>query len=158
MKRLWIVVLFGTMVMNAAMAESLYVQSLKGDVMAQPAFNAAKVGSVQRGDQLMLLKRQGVWCQVKFDGKQGWMPKLLLAEQPPMKKVSVFTGNENVLKHKARVRASNVTTAGAARGLSSDRRRVTAVKGANFSAVDQMEALQISEADALKFIEQGVRP
>lgn len=86
------------------------------------------------------------------------MPKLLLADQPPMNKISVFTGNEGSLKHRARTRASNVTTAGAARGLSADdRRRAGEEKGFNFSAVDRMEALKISDAEALKFIERGLQ-
>ena len=157
MKRLLVILLFSATAANVAVANPLYVQSLKGQLLAQPAFNAAKVISVRRGDALTPVQLRGAWYEVRFSGKQGWMPKLLLADRPPMKTVSVFTGNAPGLKQKARVRASNVTTAGAARGLSSDRQRVTDSGGANFSAVDRMDALTVSEADALKFVEQGVR-
>lgn len=157
MTRLLVILLFSAMVANVAVASPLYVQSLKGALFAQPAFDSTKVSGVRRGDVLTPVQMKGAWYEVKFADKQGWIPKLLLADRPPMKQVSVFTGNERVLEQKARVRASNVTTAGAARGLSSDRQRVTETGGANFSAVDRMDALTISEADALKFVEQGVR-
>ena len=152
------VILLCAVAANASAAQSLYVQSLRGNLLAQPSFSAARVIAVQRGDQLQMLKSQGAWYQVAYSGKQGWMPKLLLGDQPPMNKISVFTGNNKTLEHRARTRASNVTTAGAARGLSADdRRRVGEEKGFNFSAVDRMEALKISDAEALRFIEGGLQ-
>ena len=157
MKRLLAILLFGAMAANVAVANPLYVQSLKGELFARPAFDAATVISVRRGDALTPVQLKGAWYEVRFSGKQGWMPKLLLADRPPMKTVTVFTGKERGLEQSARVRASTVPTAGAARGLSSDRQRVTDSGGANFSAVDRMDALNISEADALAFVEQGVR-
>ncbi len=158
MKRLLLLLLFGATAMNVATAQSLYVQSLQGALFAQPAFDSAKVIDVRRGDVLTPVQLKGAWYEVKFAGKQGWMPTLLVSERPPLKTVTVFTGNDLGLEQKARIRASNVTTAGAARGLSSDRRRVTDTRGANYSAVDRMDALKISDSEGLKFIEQGMRP
>ncbi len=141
----------------AAADDTLYVQSVKAAILAKPAFDAATVAEVARGDQVKSVDRQDGWVEVELGEQRGWMPKLILSSRPPLSGGSVFTGKAQVLEQKARLRASNATTAGAARGLNADERRRAADEGmANYMALEQMEEITTDPADAIAFVRKGV--
>lgn len=159
-KRIVIPLLLG-FAWQVAGAETLYIQNGKAALLAEPAFNGARVAAVQKGDEVEVLEKRGGWYQVKLGEQTGWMPKLMLSTRPPLKKVTVFSGEESgeLLKQKARRRASNATTAGAARGLTEDARQRASRSGeANYFALQKVEAIEINEQEAFAFIERGVKP
>ena len=135
----------------------LYVQSSKAKMMAQPKFSAEVVSTLQQGTELELIEREKRWVYVQEGGQTGWVSSFLLSKQPPLKKISVLENREaQNLEDSARRRASAVTTAGAARGLSAeDRKRANAQNKADFLALEQVEDFQLSASEVQSFAREG---
>lgn len=150
--------LLGLCVIGAAMAEeTLFVQGNNAALFAQPAFNAARTKEVARGDAVSANRMQGAWIQVDHQGDTGWLPKLLLSSRSPGEPVTAFTGERTAIEQGARRRASNVTTAGATRGLTADDRRRTGDFGqANYTDVEHMEGAGVNEQQAMAFLREGL--
>lgn len=142
---------------STALAETLYVQSLKAKLLAEPAFKARVVASVNKGAALNVLQYKGRWCQVSSGEHSGWVSRFVLADHPPLNKITVL-GGEREIEQNARRRASAVTTAGAARGLSAEQRRRGQVQGANYPALEKVEAIAISDEEAFRFLQEGLKP
>lgn len=139
----------------AASPKLIYVQSLKAKVMKKPSFKAAPVFTAEKGQQLTVVEKKGRWFMVSLDGKSGWVSSLLVGNRPPIKKVRVITGVEQDIGSEARRRASVSTSAAAARGLAEDDRRRLGHKDAvNYHALEDIEAISISEAELAAFIEK----
>ena len=142
---------------TAAAQQILYVQSTKAKMMASPAFDAEIIGLLQKGESVTLLKDQGRWVQVDFQSTTGWISKLLLAAQPPMEKISVLTGKQEQLENSARRRASTTTTAAATRGLRNEQRaRMSDDQKPDYNELQQMEAVEVKEAEVWKFHTEGL--
>jgi len=151
MRTLLVIILFGLSI-TAASADSLYVQSDKARLTAAPSFGAAKVATLKKGDELTVTQEQNDWYRVDINGNTGWIPRLLVSPHKPMSRISVLTGEKDSVKKSARRRASNVTTAGAARGLANDdRRRSSQDEAADYAAVKSMESATIPQKEVEKF-------
>lgn len=137
-------------------AESLFVQSLKADLLEQPKFGAAAVKQLQKGDEVALLSAEGAWYKVNAGDKSGWVSRLLVAKHPPVERASILTGREDEAGREARRRASAVTTAGAARGLAAEQRRPED-KAPDYAALEAVERLDISQDEALRFLREGLQ-
>lgn len=143
----------------AANAEGiLYVQSAKAKILASPRFDAAVVTEASRGDELALVESQARWNKVTVAGKTGWVSKFLVSDRAPLNRVTVLGGDEEAIDANARRRASVVTTAGAARGLSGDERmRANNASVANYRAVEVMEKIRVSDEEASSFLSEGLK-
>lgn len=139
----------------AAHAETLYVQSQKAKLLKDPSFKAKVVAHVKKGAPLELIHDKGRWYKVSINGNIGWISKFVLAAHPPVKKVTVL-GEGVKIEHNARRRASAVTTAGAARGLSADERRRASDFGADFLALERVENFTVSDEEVYRF-SKGVK-
>ncbi|WP_455212102.1 SH3 domain-containing protein [Kaarinaea lacus] len=144
----------------SAIAEQvMYVQSAKANVMASPAFDSELLNVLKKGESVTVLKEQGRWSQVTYLESNGWVSKLLLASQPPMDKVSVLQGKEDQLENTARRRASTNVTAAATRGLrNDDRARMNDGGKTDYDELQEMEAVEIKEAEVRRFHEEGLGP
>ncbi len=139
-------------------ADTLFVQSIKAKIVAEPRFGAAVIAEVERGEELTALEEQGRWYRVGLGGQQGWVSRFVLADHPPLDRVTVLQGNEEEqLQGNARRRASTVTTAGAARGLTADERRRADDKGANYYALQRLEKLELTPEEIEAFAAQGLK-
>jgi uncharacterized protein YgiM (DUF1202 family) len=151
MRMLLVIFLFG-LSFTAAAAGTLYVQSDKAKLSAAPSFGAASIAALKKGDELAVIQAQNGWYRVRTDGKTGWIPRLLVSQHKPIRRISVISGEKDSVKTSARRRASNVTTAGAARGLvNDDRRRANPNGAADYEAVQSMESETIPQKDVEAF-------
>ncbi len=147
-----------TLAVMPVCAETLYVQSVKAKVLSAPSFKADQVLELSKGDAVELIEQKGAWYQVSHSEHQGWVSRLLVAPHPPRSKVSYISGEDaETIDKGARVRASKVATAGAARGLSADeRRRASTETVADFFALHRMETLSVENSEVMTFM-QGVK-
>jgi len=137
-------------------ADTVYVQSIKAKIMSEPKFSAKVVDTLQRGDKLTALETKGRWYKASTGKITGWINKLCVTQQPPMKKVTAIKGDTRALEENARQRASAITSAAAARGLSAaDRKRLSQVGLADYDALIVLEGLssKISDQDITQFME-----
>lgn len=133
-------------------ANVVYVQSLKAKVMSAPSFKAEAVGVVKKGDALTVLHKKDRWYRVDYMNKTGWIPDMVVGTRPPMKRISVLTGEEESIGTGARRRASQVTSAAAARGLAEDDRRRLGHKGVvDYTALEKLDGLRITDEEVAQF-------
>ena len=137
-------------------AADLYVQSVKAPILSAPSFGSAKLVEASKGDALKELEKKGGWHKVSYKNKTGWVSRLLIGTKPPVGRVSVLEGGSENLEAGARRRASAFTTAAAARGLAEDRSRVSDKYRVSFAGVARMEAVKISDEEAISFLLAGV--
>jgi len=143
--------------MSAMADATMYVQSLKAKVLAQPSFGAPVITEADRGDALAVQETQDRWYKVSVDGKSGWISRLVVSDRAPMAKTTALDDHEG-LDISARRRASVATTAGAARGLAyDDRLRASQAGVANYAALEKVENVQVSEQEALAFLAAGLK-
>ncbi|MBF0236557.1 MAG: SH3 domain-containing protein [SAR324 cluster bacterium] len=134
-------------------ADTLYVRSFKAFLLEKPQGNSTKILTIAQGAAVESLETQGLWVKVAIEGQQGWISKMVLAAQPPTGKVSLLDENSE-LADSARRRASSFSSTAAARGLTeSGRERINSKEGTDFDAVEQLEKQQITETEAIQFIE-----
>lgn len=135
-------------------SEILYVQSLKAPLLSEPKLGSKELASIRKGESLKVIEKREGWLKVEYKNTQGWVSSLLLSNQKPMEKVSVFEEDKS-LKETARRRASSYTTAAAARGLLEDRARVSQKYMLDLSSIKWLEGIKIEEEEVLKFLEEG---
>ena len=137
-------------------AADLYVQSVKAPILSAPSLGSSKVAEAVKGESLKELEKKGDWYKVGYKDITGWVSRLLVGPKPPSGKVSVLEDTEERIEKKARKRASAFTTAAAARGLAEDRARISDKYRVDFRGVEKMEAVSISDEEALRFLQEGV--
>lgn len=141
---------------SVVLAADLYVQSIRAPIMSAPSLGSQVIAEAHKSDLLKEVEKQGNWHRVSYKDKTGWVSKLLVGLKPPMGKVSLLEETEEKLSTGARKRASAFTTAAAARGLAEDRARVNDKFKVDHYGVESMEAVKISDDEALVFLQQGV--
>lgn len=139
---------------SIATAADLYALGAKVAILAEPKLGAAKVTEAKRGDLLSGSEEQKGWYHVTFAGKSGWVSRLLVGNKPPTAVVSVLDDNNaDDLERGARRRASNFTTAAAARGLSEERTRLNQKYLVDYSGLAWMERHGVTQEEATQFVE-----
>lgn len=141
---------------GSSLAESVFVQAKQAKLMSEPSLKSNVISRVAQGTELEQLEQQGRWLRVRNEDQQAWVYQLLVATQPPMKKVSVLQNQNTNLADSARKRASSSTAVAAARGLRSDERgRESGQSMANFSALEKVEQQSVSDQDLEGFMDQS---
>lgn len=140
----------------SASAADLFVQSVKAPILSAPSLGSSKVAEAVKGESLKELEKKGDWYRVAYKDITGWVSRLLVGSKPPSGKVSVLEDTEERIEKGARKRASAFTTAAAARGLAEDRARISDKYRVDFRGVELMEAVSISDEEALLFLQEGV--
>lgn len=137
-------------------AESLYVHSAKASLLAAPKFNADILVSVEKGAELVLIEQQKRWFLVQFDDQTGWVSSLLVKSEPPLDKVSVIGSDAVEITGQTRSRASEVSTAGATRGLTeSDASTDDGVS--DYNELVEMEGISVPGEEIIEFADAIVR-
>jgi hypothetical protein len=142
-------------------ADSVYIQSVKAKIMNEPNFKSGEVGVANKGDKLTVTEKGDGWIKVSSASLSGWVNKLCVSDSPPMDKIALVTAESANLEEKSRKRASAMTSAAAARGLSDeDRKRLTEAGKADYRALIELERVGagISKADVDAFSNQDVNP
>lgn len=140
---------------TAFAAETVYVQSSKAKIFANPSFQAQQVGTAIKGESLTLLETADQWTKVGFQNRIGWIPSLLVGSKPPQDKITVIKGQNGPAQgDDARRRASASSSAAAARGLRQDERARASEQGqTNYPAVEKMETNKVNEKDVDTFMQ-----
>ena len=151
------VIIFAVLFLITGVADAapLYIQSMRAKIVDQPTFRGKMIMPLKKGDQVTVIQQKGRWIKVSSKGKQGWISKFLVANHPPVKKINILVRKNQIVSN-VRRRASAVTTAGAARGLSAEqRRRASSKGGSNFVDLEKLEQLGITENDVRLFVVEG---
>jgi hypothetical protein len=126
---------------------------VKAKLLASPAFGAEVVATAARGDALDVLEKGPAWRRVKWQGKAGWVANLVVAEKPPLRKITVLDAPGGGVEPEARRRASAVVTAGASRGFLADARgRASQAEASDYAALARVEAGTPSEQEVDEFL------
>lgn len=134
-----------------AHADQQYISSNKAKILKEPDFQAELVAELVKGDPVKVLSQKGVWLNVSFAQKQGWVSKFLVKDTPPNDRITVLPGdNETELKD-VRRRASAITTAAAARGLAATAREEAGDLVVNMEGVRYMESFSVTRQELEQF-------
>lgn len=136
-------------------ADLLYVQSERAKLVSEPGFKASVITELVKGDELILLGQDKSWRQVEFQGQTGWISGLLVANKPPVAKVSHIGSDDSSVTGVVRRRASTVATAGAARGLTSEEESNTL--NSDYQELVIMEAINVESDELTEFMALLVR-
>lgn len=139
-------------------AQTLYVQSLKAKLHAEPSSQSALLTTVAKGAAVEVVEKGERWIKVTYAQQTGWISSLVLAGHPPTKKITVMDApaEDDAAKPAARLRASSNNTAAATRGLRGDTRARMSEEGdADYSALDTMKSQAVSDQEAADFLDQG---
>jgi uncharacterized protein YgiM (DUF1202 family) len=139
----------------AAAPKAVYVNSIRAVIMDTPSMKGKPVVTAVRGDKLTVLGEQNRWYNVRKNGKTGWVSTLLVRPEPPSGKASVFSKPGEDLSKGSRRRASAVTSAAAARGLTpEDRARLGFDARVDYADLEKVEALTITKKELSDFLRQ----
>ena len=147
----WLIGLVASSLPLTALAETVYVQSIRAHIKAAPVFGSAEIARAQRGEALQVLAKNPGWYKVSVRQKEGWVSSLLVSSRRPLSKVSILVAAPSLGTY-ARRRASSITTTAAARGLAAeDRRRVNRASALGYADLARLDDFQVSDAEALAF-------
>lgn len=147
----WLVGLIASGLSSTALAETVYVQSIRAHIKAAPVFGSAEIARAQRGDALQVLAKNPGWYKVSLGRQEGWVSSLLVSPRQPLSKVSILVVAPSLGTY-ARRRASSITTTAAARGLAADDRRRASRAGAlGYADLAKLDDFLVSDAEALSF-------
>jgi uncharacterized protein YgiM (DUF1202 family) len=141
-------------------AQTLYVQSLKAKLHTEPSSQSPQLAELPKGAAVETVEKTDRWVKVTHGAQTGWISSLVLAAQPPAKKISVMDApvEEDAAKPGARLRASSNNTAAATRGLRGETRARMSEEGqADYSALETVKSQAASEQEAADFLSQGVK-
>ena len=134
--------------------KTLYIQSVKANILDKPSFQGKSIANVFKGDIVEVISKQLNWVKIRSNHHQGWVSAMLLAPTPPLSKKSVFEKLHTSVKKKnsnnVRTRASIQATAAATRGLQS-RSKSSKDIDANYSGVLTIESQRVTTKDAKEF-------
>ena len=137
----------GLLASLSALADDVFVLSEVAPVLDAPRFNAATLAEPSKGTALTLLTDENNWLQVDYLGQTGWVSRWLVGTEPPQEKVTHLDGELNA--DEVRLRASEVTTAGAIRGLSEGETEFGG--GTDYAELERMEGLRPEPSELADF-------
>ncbi len=133
-------------VTSAVLPASAEAQTTAGpaDLLASPQSGAKLVKSLPQNSPLKILQRQGFWLEVEVGSAKGWVKATGVKFGSGDKSLGgIDTG---------RTGKGNIVSSSAARGLSP--KELISAKP-DFSQVDQLQKLAVSQQDAAGFAAQG---
>ncbi len=147
-------------------AYKAYVHSMNAAVFKTPSMRSKKIATLDKGEKLEVEKAQGAWYKVNSisgGDKTGWIYKFMVRNKPITnssklysKLRSFFYKIESISK-KSRRRPSSYTSTAAARGLREKRRHFAEKYKADYISLEKIEAIQISNKEAMIFLWEGVK-
>jgi uncharacterized protein YgiM (DUF1202 family) len=142
---------------SLSQAETMYAKSNGVKVTSEKSPTSAMVGTLETGDQVEILKKDGRQYQVKLpNGKSGWVFKFKLSDAKPAGKsggssLSGLTGKTTIAARESR-------SGGSIRGLKETTEQYA--KGKNIDpshrrSVDAMVAFGVADAELAQFQKAG---
>ncbi|MBE0471455.1 MAG: hypothetical protein IBX55_18340 [Methyloprofundus sp.] len=147
---------------SSIQAQTLYVSSQQAKLLSEPDFKSNVTSLLTRGETVFQVESSGMWLKVNTEeNKSGWIAKLLVKPTPPVERVTVLPGDQNIELKDVRRRTSAITTAAAARGLKSAETADDNGLVSDYTGLLYMENFQPSREDLETFklpLEQGGQP
>lgn len=115
------------------------------------------VGTLDRGDAVVVHETQGGWSLVEKAGLAGWVSNASLADQAPGTSGGLRSGLDLANPFKPSAGADTTATRGA-RGLepiAADYARAEGVSEASIRAVDELLGYSVTDAEITRFIQEG---
>lgn len=133
----------------AADPVKVFIQSQSTQLKDKPQAEAQSLGDLKRGDELTLVKREGLWLQVQTKKNvSGWVPKIFTSTTKPMGQSQLLkdTANLDSTAKTSRRRTTDYAVSAATRGLaaSEKHRPGDEVFRSNRKAVDDLEKMKIT--------------
>ncbi len=136
-----------------AATKAMSVQVRKGELRATPGFLGKIVATLSYGDRVEVLEQRKPWIRVSPAGKTvaGWMHSSALSE----KRIVLKAGARDT-----QAAASGGELALAGKGFNADVEAEFKAKNRNldFSAIDRMQATEVSQDRILSFLREGGLP
>jgi len=134
-----------------ALPESLTVTLSNQQLYSQPSFTSPAVSPVPQGAPVTLLRREGDWVQVDYQGKQGWLHKAAVAGGGPAVSLPALLGGGPVRQ----TRHDEVALAG--KGFTPEVEAGFRQKnpGLNYAQVEAVERIQVDPAALQAFLREG---
>lgn len=139
-------------------AESMFVQPAKTSLRQDAQPSAPALSELNRGTEVEVLEKKGMWFQVRVSGKQGFVSRLALAGTRPVGQAELLSSLKTVSDEKlSRKREQPAQTAASARGLQedqfvSDRKRGNQQRfNIDLQAVESLDKLQINSGQLDNF-------
>ena len=146
-----------TFMPSPAQAETMYAKKNGVKVTAEKSPTSKVVGTLNTGDQVQVVKKEGRQYQVKLsNGKSGWVFKFKLSSKKPAGKsggssLSALTGKTTIAARESRsggsIRGLKETTENYAQGKNID--------PSHRRSVDAMEAFLVSDGELAQFQQAG---
>lgn len=137
----------GWLLSLSTLADDVFVLSEVAPVLEAPKFNAATLAEPPKGTALTVLSEQDNWLRVDYLGQTGYVSRWLVGTAPPQEKITHLDGELDA--DEVRLRASEVATAGAIRGLSEGDTELGG--GTDYAELEQMESLRPEPAEQSDF-------
>jgi hypothetical protein len=134
--------------------ERVFIHSASAQLFETPSFSSSVIVELNRGEFALVMERQKRWVEVEWNDQRGWLSVLLVRNSPPIPKIQIFSDDAIQIQGSTRIRASEVATAGATRGLTSDANALSST-GFDLKEVEVMEALKSTETDVAQFFRGG---
>ena len=138
----------------------VFLQSQSTPLKENPKTEAAVINQLKRGDELRVLKKEGLWVQVKTKSNHvGWVPKIFTSGVKPMSQSQLLkdTANLDSSAKTSRKRTTDYAVSAATRGLASTskHRPGDELFRSNRQAVEELEKLNVSPERVEKFKKDG---
>lgn len=151
------IIIFGLIflpfILTNANANTLYVKGLWANMMESPDAKSTKIFQVPRSSAVEVSKEIDVWSEITFQGKKGYVPTLALTPTIPQAVTSVLNSSDIDISTKSRKRASQFTSAAAARGLKESTYDFSKSQyEADFKALAKMESFRVKQQKGWAFI------
>jgi uncharacterized protein YgiM (DUF1202 family) len=140
----------------AGAANTVYVQSIKSNIYAQPSFSSRVIAVAEKGEALDRVGAQGNWYRISRSGTSGWLLKHTVSDRKPAEKVSFFSSVFDFFRGKSeRRRPSSVVSTAGVRGLTADEKAgMDQNVVAAYEALDRMEEVVVTD-DELRTFQQA---
>lgn len=144
----------------AGESKTVYVQSQITNLKKDPLSSSSNLGQVNRGDELEVLKQQGIWLQVTTKSKiAGWIPKLFTTKIKPMDQAQLLKDTAHLDSNAkiSRRRTTDYAVSAATRGLASTEKHRPGdeLYRSNRLAVENLEKLKIDPEKLKTFKSSG---
>lgn len=152
--------LFLSIRLLAAEPSSVFVQSQSTQLRQDPSATSAALMDLKRGDELLVLKKEGMWLQVKVNNQtEGWVPKILTSTVKPLGQAQLLkdTAKIDSSAKTSRRRTTDYAVSAATRGLSASERHRPGDENfrSNRKAVDELEKVQLSPQQIKNFKDEA---
>lgn len=137
--------------------KTIYIQAVHIDLKENSMANSATIGSVNRGEEGLIIESKDSWIKIKCGKKTGWVSRLFVTNHKPVGNSDLMKGVKENLTTTSRRRPSSYSVSATARGLmTSERgREGREIYETDGEALEKMEKYSLPTDSLRKFKSNG---